>query len=67
LLSRKTTEELAGKLKKAGINAKAYHAGFDSAVRSQNPRRLHNDDCQVVCATIALYGDQNQMSMGHSL
>jgi ATP-dependent DNA helicase RecQ len=28
---RKTTEELAGKLKKSGVNAKAYHAGFDSA------------------------------------
>jgi ATP-dependent DNA helicase RecQ len=35
LPKQKTTEELAGKLKKAGVNAKAYHAGFDTAVRSQ--------------------------------
>jgi ATP-dependent DNA helicase RecQ len=53
-LLKKDDEELAGKLKKAGVNAKAYHAGFDSAIRSQNPRRFYNDDCQVVCATIAL-------------
>jgi ATP-dependent DNA helicase RecQ len=52
-LSRKTTEELAGKLKKAGVNAKAYHAGFDSAIRSQTQDDFINDDCQVVCATIA--------------
>ncbi|WP_339920236.1 DNA helicase RecQ [uncultured Flavobacterium sp.] len=52
-LSRKTTEELASKLKKAGVNAKAYHAGLDSAVRSQTQDDFINDDCQVVCATIA--------------
>jgi ATP-dependent DNA helicase RecQ len=52
-LSRKTTEELATKLKKAGVNAKAYHAGFDSATRSQTQDDFISDDCQVVCATIA--------------
>ena len=52
-LSRKTTEELAAKLKKAGVNAKAYHAGLDSAIRSQTQDDFINDDCQVVCATIA--------------
>jgi len=52
-LSRKTTEELAAKLKKAGVNAKAYHAGLDTAVRSQTQDEFINDDCQVVCATIA--------------
>lgn len=52
-LSRKTTEELAEKLQKAGVNAKAYHAGLDSAVRSKTQDDFINDDCQVVCATIA--------------
>lgn len=52
-LSRKTTEELAQKLKKKGINAKAYHAGLDSKLRSKTQDDFINDDCQVVCATIA--------------
>lgn len=52
-LSRKTTEELAEKFQKAGVNAKAYHAGLDSAVRSKTQDDFINDDCQVVCATIA--------------
>lgn len=52
-LSRKTTEELAEKLQKAGINAKAYHAGLDNEIRSKTQDEFINDDCQVVCATIA--------------
>ncbi|RTY86325.1 DNA helicase RecQ [Flavobacterium sp. GT3R68] len=52
-LSRKTTEELAGKLLKAGIQAKAYHAGLDNTTRSKTQDEFINDDCQVVCATIA--------------
>ena len=52
-LSRKTTEELADKLQKTGINAKAYHAGLDSNIRSQTQDEFINDDCQIVCATIA--------------
>lgn len=52
-LSRKTTEELAQKLSKAGISAKAYHAGLDVALRSKTQDEFINDDCQVVCATIA--------------
>lgn len=52
-LSRKTTEELAEKLQKKGINAKAYHAGLDSKLRSKTQDDFINDDCQVVCATIA--------------
>ncbi len=52
-LSRKTTEELSEKLQKAGINAKAYHAGLDNATRSKTQDQFINDDCQVVCATIA--------------
>jgi ATP-dependent DNA helicase RecQ len=52
-LSRKTTEELAEKLQKNGINAKAYHAGLDNKIRSKTQDEFINDDCQVVCATIA--------------
>lgn len=52
-LSRKTTEELAQKLQKTGITAKAYHAGLDNAVRAKTQDEFINDDCQVVCATIA--------------
>lgn len=52
-LSRKTTEELAEKLKKNGITAKAYHAGLDNTVRAKTQDEFINDDCQVVCATIA--------------
>lgn len=52
-LSRKTTEELAEKLQKIGVNAKAYHAGLDNKIRSKTQDDFINDDCQVVCATIA--------------
>lgn len=52
-LSRKTTEELAEKLQKIGINAKAYHAGLNSEIRSKTQDEFINDECQVVCATIA--------------
>lgn len=52
-LSRKTTEELAEKLQQLGIAAKAYHAGLDADVRSQTQDEFINDECQIVCATIA--------------
>lgn len=52
-LSRKTTEELAEKLQKIGVNAKAYHAGLENKLRSKTQDEFINDDCQVVCATIA--------------
>lgn len=52
-LSRKTTEELAEKLQKIGISAKAYHAGLDNIIRSKTQDEFINDDCKVVCATIA--------------
>jgi ATP-dependent DNA helicase RecQ len=52
-LSRKTTGELAEKLQKIGINAKAYHAGLDNNTRSKTQDEFINDECQVVCATIA--------------
>ena len=52
-LSRKTTEELTDKLQKKGIKAKAYHAGLENKLRAQTQDEFINDDCQVVCATIA--------------
>lgn len=52
-LSRKTTEELAEKLQKIGVKANAYHAGLDNNTRSKVQDAFINDDCQVVCATIA--------------
>ncbi|MFV8367848.1 DNA helicase RecQ [Flavobacterium sp. XS1P27] len=52
-LSRKTTEELSEKLQKTGISAKAYHAGLDNKIRSKTQDEFINDDCKVVCATIA--------------
>ncbi len=52
-ISRKSTEELAEKLKKAGINSEAYHAGMDSSDRSRVQEKFLKDDLQVICATIA--------------
>ena len=52
-LSRKTTEELAQKLQQKGINAKAYHAGLEAHLRSKTQEDFINDDCPIVCATIA--------------
>ncbi|MEM0577325.1 DNA helicase RecQ [Flavobacterium polysaccharolyticum] len=52
-LSRKTTEEIAEKLQKIGIKASAYHAGLDNQIRSTVQDAFINDECQVVCATIA--------------
>jgi ATP-dependent DNA helicase RecQ len=52
-LSRKTTEELAAKLQQKGIKSKAYHAGLESGLRAQTQDDFINDDCPIVCATIA--------------
>jgi ATP-dependent DNA helicase RecQ len=52
-LSRKTTEELAAKLQQKGIKSKAYHAGLESSLRAQTQDDFINDDCPIVCATIA--------------
>ena len=52
-LSRKTTEELAQKLAQKGIKAKAYHAGLESSLRAKTQDDFINDDCPIVCATIA--------------
>ncbi|WP_422358576.1 DNA helicase RecQ [Reichenbachiella sp.] len=52
-LSRKSTESLALKLKKQGIDADFYHAGMDPQVKDKVQERFIKDDLKVVCATIA--------------
>lgn len=52
-LSRKTTESVAESLRKAHINAQAYHAGLDGQTRRKIQEDFKNDRTMVVCATIA--------------
>jgi len=52
-LSRKTTEEIAAKLKAAGIKAEAYHAGIEHNKRTKIQDDFINDTKQIICATIA--------------
>ena len=52
-LSRKSTENLALKLKKQGIRAFAYHAGLSFEKRTQVQEDFIHDKIPVICATIA--------------
>ena len=52
-LSRKSTEQLASKLKQKGIKAAAYHAGLNFAERTKTQEDFIYDKLQVICATIA--------------
>lgn len=52
-LSRKKVEELAEVLQVNGIEAKAYHAGMDTATRTQNQDDFLMERTQVIVATIA--------------
>ncbi|GAA4239590.1 DNA helicase RecQ [Postechiella marina] len=52
-LSRKTTEQLAKKLKTNNIPAAAYHAGLDFDKRSKIQEAFVRDQTQIVCATVA--------------
>ena len=52
-LSRKKVDELAGLLTVNGIKALPYHAGMDSALRSQNQDRFLMEEVDVIVATIA--------------
>ena len=52
-LSRKKVEELAEVLKANNIKALPYHAGMDSAVRSENQDAFLKEDVDVIVATIA--------------
>jgi ATP-dependent DNA helicase RecQ len=52
-LSRKATENLAGKLQAAGINAKFYHAGLENEERQRTQEEFLQGQVDVICATIA--------------
>ena len=52
-LSRKKVEELAEILQANDINARAYHAGMDSAVRSSTQDDFIMEKIDVIVATIA--------------
>jgi len=52
-LSRKKVEELAETLKVNGIKALPYHAGMDSATRSDTQDKFLMEDIDVIVATIA--------------
>ena len=52
-LSRKKVEELTEILQANGISARAYHAGMDSATRSENQDAFLKEDINVIVATIA--------------
>ncbi len=52
-LSRKDTETMASALKKAGINARAYHAGLSADQRHRTQDAFANESLDVVTATVA--------------
>lgn len=52
-LSRKSTEQIADKLRAKGIDAGSYHAGLSFEQRSQIQEEFIYDRLQVVCATVA--------------
>ena len=52
-LSRKRTEEVAGKLAAAGVPAAAYHAGLPADERRRVQDAFARDDVLVVAATVA--------------
>ena len=51
--SRKRVEDVAAALQAAGVNALAYHAGFDARTRQQNQDRFLREEGIVMVATIA--------------
>ncbi|WP_461532760.1 DNA helicase RecQ [Sinomicrobium sp.] len=52
-LSRRSTEQLAAKLRDKGVNAAAYHAGMTASERSEVQENFVNDRVPIVVATIA--------------
>ena len=52
-LSRKQTEQLAEKLREAGYNSEAYHAGLTAERRDRVQSDFIRDKTLIVCATIA--------------
>jgi ATP-dependent DNA helicase RecQ len=52
-LSRKSTEDLAAFLIRAGYKANYYHAGIEAGSRAQVQESFIRDEIQIICATIA--------------
>jgi ATP-dependent DNA helicase RecQ len=52
-LARKTTEDLAARLRLDGVAAAPYHAGMEGADRARNQEAFLRDEVRVICATIA--------------
>ncbi|MFP4091517.1 MAG: DNA helicase RecQ [Cyclobacteriaceae bacterium] len=52
-LSRKSTEQVAEKLRNIGISAAHYHAQLSSQERYEVQRAFQQDEIKVICATIA--------------
>lgn len=52
-LSRRSTEEMAAKLRQRNIRAAHYHAMMDPAERRDVQDAFQRDELQIVCATIA--------------
>ncbi|MBP5340692.1 MAG: DNA helicase RecQ [Prevotella sp.] len=52
-LSRKSTEDVAEDLRRAGIKALPYHAALSAWERSQTQEQFKQDQVQVMCATVA--------------
>lgn len=52
-LSRKSTEELAEKLKAHGFQAEAYHAGLNFEQRNAVQEGFIYDKFKIICATVA--------------
>ncbi len=52
-LSRRKVDETAAWLASKGVNALPYHAGMDSATRSDNQARFQREEGLVMVATIA--------------
>ena len=53
VLSRKSAEKLATKLKVAGFSAKPYHAGLTNEKRQKNQDMFIKDQIKIIVATIA--------------
>lgn len=52
-LSRKSTEQVAEKLRQAGFAARHYHAAMGSEQRKAVQDSFQRDEVQIICATIA--------------
>ena len=52
-LSRKRVEEVAERLRSAGFNAAAYHAGLPDYERTRVQEAFQRDDIRIVVATVA--------------